>query len=189
MNYILPALFIISFLFAFSGGNLQGTLSAGLSGAASAATVLLSIAGSMCYWSGMLKIAEESGAVAFCEKLLSPIIRRLFPKTKNRVHITANIIANLLGLGNAATPAGLAAMADMDQENEKNPHPSHEMSRFLVMNTASLQLVPTTIIGLLASAGSRDPFSVVPLIWIGSAISLCAALFAESLMSKRGDKK
>ena len=189
MNYILPILFIISFLFAFLGGNLQDTLSAGLSGAANAATVLLSFAGIMCFWSGILKVAEESGAVAFCERLLSPIIRRLFPKTKNRVHITSNIIANLLGLGNAATPAGLAAMADMDAENGKSPHPSHEMCRFLVMNTASLQLVPTTIIGLLSAAGSTNPFSIVPLIWISSTFSLCAALFAEAILSKRGEKK
>ena len=189
MNYIFPGLFIISFIFAYFGGNLQETISAGVSGAANAAGVLLSIAGIMCFWSGILKIAEESGCVAFCERLFSPVIRRLFPKIKNRTHITSNIIANLLGLGNAATPAGIAAMGELDRENGEKPHPSHEMCRFAVMNTASLQLFPTTIIGLLSSAGAKNPFSIIPLIWISSAISLCAALFAEQLLSQGGEKK
>lgn len=189
MNYIWSGLFIISFIFAYLGGNLQETLSAGLAGAAEATTVLLSFAGIMCFWSGILKIAERSGAVAFCEKLLSPLIQRLFPKTNNRTHITSNIIANLLGLGNAATPAGLSAMGELDKENEKKPTPSHEMSRFIVMNTASLQLFPTTIIGLLSAAGAKNPFSVIPLIWISSALSLLAALIAETFLSRGGEQK
>ena len=189
MNYIWSGLFIISFIFAYLSGNLQETLSAGLAGATEATTVLLSFAGIMCFWSGILKIAASCGAVAFCERLLSPVIRRLFPKTKNRTHITANIIANLLGLGNAATPAGLSAMGELDRENGKSPTPSHEMSRFIVRNTASLQLFPTTIIGLLSAAGARNPFSVIPLIWISSALSLLAALIAETFLPGGGEQK
>lgn len=189
MNYIWSAIIIISFIFAFLGGNLQETLTAGLDGAASAIEVLLSFAGIMCFWNGILKIAQEGGAARFCEKLLSPVIRRLFPRVKNRKNITMNIIANLLGMGNAATPAGVLAMCEMDEENGKNPHPSHEMCRFAVMNTASLQIFPTTIIGILSATGSKNPFSIVPAIWISSLISLCAALIAEWILSKRGEKK
>ncbi|MBO5060157.1 MAG: spore maturation protein A [Clostridia bacterium] len=189
MNYIWSGLLIISFVFAALGGNLQETLTAGLSGAASSIEVLLSFAGIMCFWSGILKIAHKSGAAQFCEKLLSPAVRRLFPRVKNRKSITMNIIANLLGMGNAATPAGVAAMCELDRENGQKPTPSHEMSRFAVLNTASLQLFPTTIIGILASCGSKDPFSIIPLIWISSAISLTAALLAEWLLWKRGDSK
>lgn len=189
MNYIWSGIIIISFIFAFFGGNLQETLTAGLEGAASSIEVLLSFAGIMCFWSGILKVAQEGGAAKFCEKLLSPLIKRLFPKVKNRKNITMNIIANLLGMGNAATPAGVAAMCELDAENGGKPHPSHEMSRFAVMNTASLQLFPTTVIGILAGCGSENPFSVVPLIWISSVASLAAAFFAEWMLSKRGERR
>lgn len=185
MNFIWSALIIISLIFAFFNGSLQETMTAGLEGAASAVSVLLSFAGIMCFWSGILKIVEESGAAHFCEKLLSPVIRRLFPKTAARGHITMNIIANLLGMGNAATPAGISAMKALDTENGKSAYPSREMSRFAVLNTASLQLFPTTIIGILASFGDTDPYRIVPLIWVSSSISLICALFADFILSKK----
>lgn len=187
MNIIWSGIIIISFVFAILNGNLSQTLTAGLSGATSAIEVLLSFAGIMCFWSGILKIAQEGGATRFCERILSPIIRRLFPKVKNRKNITMNIIANLLGMGNAATPAGVSAMCELDRENGEKPHPGHEMCRFAVMNTASLQLFPTTIIGILAACGSENPYTIVPYIWICSLISLFAGLFVEWILSKRGD--
>lgn len=185
MNFLWSALVIISLVFAFFNGTLEETMQAGLEGAASAFPVLLSFAGMMCFWSGILKVAEISGAVKFCEKLLSPIVHRLFPKTSAKDHITMNIIANLLGMGNAATPAGISAMKKLDEENENSEHPSREMSRFAVLNTASLQLIPTTIITLLASAGDTNPYRIVPLIWVSSAASLLSALLADFLLSKR----
>lgn len=189
MTYVWSGIIIISFIFAFFGGNVQETLTAGLDGAASAVTVLLSFAGIMCFWSGMLKIAEESGAARVCEKLLSPAVRRLFPRLEDRRNISVNITANLLGMGNAATPAGISAMRDLDAENGSRPRPSREMCRFVLLNTASLQLFPTTVIGILASSGSENPFSIVPAIWISSLISLFAALAAECVLSVRRDKK
>ncbi len=185
MNYVWSALIIFSLIFAFFNGTLEGTMQAGLEGAASAFTVLLSFAGMMCFWSGILKVAEVSGAVKFCEKLLSPIISKLFPKTKDRSHITMNIVANLLGMGNAATPAGISAMKKLDDENGKSEYPSREMSRFAVLNTASLQLIPTTIITLLASFGDKNPYRIVPLIWVSSAVSLTSALLMDFILSKK----
>ena len=185
MNYIWSGIIIISLIFAAAGGNLQETLNAGINGAASAVTVLLSFAGIMCFWSGLLKVAQKGGAAEKCEKMLSPLIRRLFPKVKSRKNITMNVIANLLGMGNAATPAGVAAMCELDEQNGKSVYPSHEMCRFAVMNTASLQLFPTTILGILSACGSENPFSIVPLIWISSVISLFAALAAEWILSEK----
>ncbi len=184
MNYVWSALIISSLIFGAVNGRLEETMQAGLSGAGSAITVLLSFAGMMCFWSGILKIVETSGAGKFCEKLLSPVVYRLFPKVKDRSHITMNIIANLLGMGNAATPAGISAMCQLDEENQKRPHPSREMSRFAVLNTASLQLFPTTIIGILASFGDPNPYRIVPLIWVSSAVSLASALFMDFILSK-----
>ena len=185
MNFVWSALIISSLLFGAVNGTLEETMQAGLTGAASAITVLLSFAGIMCFWSGILKIAEISGAAKFCEKLLAPIIRRLFPKVSDRSHITMNIVSNLLGLGNAATPAGIDAMKQLDEENEHRPHPSREMSRFAVLNTASLQLFPTTVIGILASFGDANPYRIVPLIWISSSVSLVSALFMDFILSKK----
>lgn len=185
MNYVWPFLIIISLVFAFFEGTLEETVAAGLNGAASSVTTLLSFAGIMCFWSGILKIAEDGGAAGLCEKLLSPIIRRLFPKVKNRKNITMNVVANLLGMGNAATPAGISAMHELDEENKKSAYPSPEMSRFAVLNTASLQLFPATVIGILASFGDSDPYRIVPFIWVSSAVSLAAALLADFFLSKR----
>ena len=182
MNFVWSALIIFSLIFAFFNGTLQETMQAGLAGAGSAFSVLLSFAGIMCFWSGILKIAEVGGAAKLCEKLLSPAVRMLFPNVKDRSHITMNIIANLLGMGNAA---GISAMRQLDEENGKGEHPSREMSRFAVLNTASLQLFPTTIIGLLASFGDPDPYRIVPLIWISSSISLVSALFMDFILSRK----
>lgn len=182
MNYIWVGLFIISFIFGAKNGCIDEVTAAGLSGAASAATMLLSFGGMMCFWSGFLAICEKSGAAEFCEKLLSPAIRRLFPNVSSRKSITMNIVTNLLGMGNAATPAGLDAMQQLDEENGGFHHPSREMCRFVVMNTASLQVFPTTIISLLSAGGAKNPFAAVPLIWICSLASLFAALSAEALL-------
>ena len=188
MNYIWSGIIIFSFALAIFGSNVLDVLTAGLDGAAQSAEVLFSFAGIMCFWSGILKVAEESGAAGACEKLLSPVIRRLFPKVDDRRNITLNIIANILGMGNAATPAGVKAMTELDKLNGEKPHPSHEMCRFAVMNTASLQVLPTTVIGILTACGSREPFSVVPCIWISSIVSLSVALCAETFLSKRRER-
>lgn len=182
MNYIWSALMLTSIIFAGINNKMTETITAGIDGAASSVTVLLSFAGIMCFWSGMLEICKKCGASKKCEKLLSPIISRLFKDTSAKQHITVNVVSNLLGLGNAATPSGISAMEVMDEENKKSPHPSHNMSRFAIMNTSSLQLVPTTIIGILASAGDKNPYSIIPLIWISSSISLVSALIIETLL-------
>lgn len=189
MNYIWPGLILVSLAFGFANGRLSETVSAGLEAAASSVGVLLSFAGIMCFWSGILKISELSGISRICEKLLSPVLVRLFPKTKSRTRITANVIANLLGMGNAATPAGIEAMRIMDGENGNNPTPSHAMCRFAVMNTASLQILPTTVLGILSACGAENPYKIVPLVWISSLLSLSAAMTAETLLCKKGAKK
>lgn len=191
MNYVWTVLMIITLAYASLTGKIEETLAAGLGGAKDSVTVLLSFAGIMCFWSGILKICEVCGASEKCEKLLSPIISRLFPKTKAKSHITVNVVANLLGMGNAATPSGVTAMSEMDAENGGNAYPSQEMSRFAVMNTASLQLIPTTVIGILSASGDKNPYSIIPLIWISSSISLLFALIAEAILYRleRRNKK
>ncbi|MBE7016077.1 MAG: spore maturation protein A [Ruminococcaceae bacterium] len=189
MNYVWSGLMIISVVFAIINGRVEETMAACLNGAKDSVTVLMSFAGIMCFWSGILQICERCGASQKCERLLSPIIRRLFPHTSAKPEITMNVISNLFGLGNAATPSGIAAMEKMDKENCEDSHPSHEMSRFAVMNTASLQIIPTTVIGILASFGSKNPYSIIPLIWISSSVSLFVALILETVLYRLEGRK
>ena len=172
---------VLSLLFGFP----ENVLESGISGAEDAVRVLISLAGAVCFWSGILRIAEKGGAAQKCQNLLSPVIKRLFPKTKHLNKIMMNIIANLFGAGNAATPAGVAAMEGMDKENGKNPYPSREMCRFAVMNTASLQPFPTTVISILSSVGAKNPLSIVPYVWISSSLALISALSVQNVFSKR----
>lgn len=183
MNFIWSGMIIVSFIFGIINERLSETLTAGINGASEALGVLLSFAGIMCFWSGILKISEQSGISDIFANRLSPVTARLFPHTHARENITLNIIANLLGMGNAATPAGIAAMRTLDEENGQNPVPSRAMCRFAVMNTASLQIIPTTACGILASCGAENPYKIVPLVWITSLISLTCALCAEKLTS------
>lgn len=184
MNFVWSFIVLVSLIFSVFLGIPEKAVESGISGASDAVTVLISLSGTLCFWSGILRVAEKGGAADFCRKLLSPVIRRLFPKTSQKNKITMNIIANLFGTGNAATPAGVAAMEGMDAENGKSEYPSREMSRFAVMNTASIQLFPTTVISILASFGAKNPFSIVPLVWISSFSALLAALFAQKILHR-----
>ena len=188
MNAVWTFIILVSLILSIFSGTPEAVLESGLSGAREAVSVIISLTGTVCFWSGILRIAEKGGAARTCERLLSPVIRRLFPKTRQKDKITMNIIANLFGAGNAATPAGIAAMKGMDGENGKSPVPSAEMERFTVMNTASLQIFPTTVISILASLGAKNPLSLVPLIWISSSLSLVSALLAQKLLSGRWKK-
>ncbi len=189
MNFVFPFVIILSFISSAFFGNLETTVTSGIDGAKSAIETALSLAGILCFWSGILNVAEKGGAAKCVEKWLSPIISKLFPKTSAKSSITMNVIANLFGTGNAATQAGISAMEKLDEENNFSEYPSHQMCRFTVMNTASIGLFPTTVISILASCGSKNPFSIVPPVWICSFLSLSAALFAEMIFCKRGEKK
>lgn len=185
MNFVWTFVVLLSLILSLSLGFPEDAVQSGISGAEDAVKILISLSGAICFWSGILRVAEKGGAAQKCQKLLSPVIKRLFPKTAQRDKITINIIANLFGTGNAATPAGIAAMEGMDKENGRNPFPSFEMCRFTVMNTASLQLFPTTVISILASFGAENPLSIVPYVWISSSLALFSALLAQTLLSKR----
>lgn len=191
MNYIWPVLILVSLVFAVINGRIDETVSALFSGADSAVKAVLAMAGVFCFWSGVLKISEKSGFSAVISKLISPVIALLFPKLKKgdraREHITMNVVANLLGMGNAATPSGINAMAELDKLNGGSAHISKEMCLLVVMNTASIQLIPTTILSLRTA--SVNPTAVVVPIWIASVVSLVASVGAMMLINRRWSGK
>lgn len=187
MNYIWCAMIIISLAAALINGSMDATLAAAFEGARASVETLLSFAGAMCFWTGILKVAEKSGVSDWVQRLLNPVIKRLFPRSdsQTRRYIGMNMTANLLGMGNAATPMGVKAMECMDRANDNPLYPSREMCLFVVLNTTSFQLIPTTILALRSAAGSSDPMSVVAPIWITSAVSVVTAVSAVCLMWRK----
>lgn len=189
MSVIWLLLLIISILYALFNNCTKVLGPAVLEGAASAVTLALSLAGSLCLWSGLLRVMERCGMTAGLSKLLRPLLGRLFPQAARDPealgHISANVSANLLGLGNAATPAGIAAARRL-QTLSGGSTASHELCRFLVINTASLQLLPTTVAAVRAAAGCETPFDILPAVWVTSVCALGAGLLAARLFQRLG---
>jgi len=146
--------------------------------------LLLALLGIMAFWSGIMRIAEKSGLVEILSKILSLPLRFIFPGLYQRsksafFNIIMNITSNMLGLSNAATPFGLKAMEELQKINPKKDTASDYMVTFLIINSASLQIIPTTLISLRASLGSNNPTSIITPIILTSLISLIIALILD----------
>lgn len=185
LNYIWAGLILASILCAAATGRMAQLSGAVLSGAGNAVTLVISMAGMMCAWTGLMKIAEESGVTKLLAKALSPVMRRLFPSLrKDSPAVRAmcmNITANLLGLGNAATPLGIAAMKELKKVNPTDTA-DNSMAMFVVMNTASIQLIPTFMATLRAQYGSASPFDILPAVWVASLCALCVGVCSAKLL-------
>ena len=185
---------IVSFFGGIALGNAKALGNAVIDGAAGAVTLTISLCGIMSLWCGVMKVFERAGLIKKIAALLSPMLRIFFPdayKSGEGVgEISANIAANLLGIGNAATPLGLRAMEKLQKNNPDPTSASADMITLAVLNTASLNIIPTTIIALRRAAGSVAPYSVIPPILICSfscsamALVLCRVL----RIGKRGDR-
>lgn len=189
LNIIWPVFIIISFVYAIMMGNAQEVNKSIFDSAGSAVELSITFLGTMCLWNGIMKIVQETSLMNKLTKLLKPIISFLFPELKRespaREKISMNIIANILGLGNAATPLGIKAMSELQKENTKKDTLSNSMVMFIVLNTASLQIIPTTVIAIRTSLGSENPSSVIVPVWIATMIAAITAVFVtKSLMKK-----
>ena len=191
INYIWASMLILSFIFSIAKGNLSDVNNALLDGASSAVEMAIGLLGMMCFWSGLLEIAKRAGLTEKLSKMLRPLMKLLFPELKENspaiIAMLMNMVANFLGLSNAATPLGLKAMKELDKENKQRKKASHSMCLFVVINTASITLIPTTVIALRAANGSKDPFSVIVPVWICSVISITVGIVISKILAKRGD--
>lgn len=181
---------ILSFICAIMTGRMPDLSKGILEGAKNAVQTAITLLGAMCFWNGITEILSRTGLDKIINKILTPVIKRIFPRysrTDALSAISANITANLLGMGNAATPLGTEAMRRMQKINGSDSADS-EMIRFVVINSASLTLIPSTVAVLRAQAGSKDPFSILVPVWITGIISLSAGLLTEKLLSKRWKK-
>lgn len=193
LNIVWPFFIIISFSFAILSGNFENLNSSIFEGANDAVTLSINLLGSLCLWSGIMQIASDSSLVKKLSKLLSPILNFLFPSliTNNKIkkEISMNIIANILGLGNAATPLGLKAMESMQKENPKKDKLSNPMMMFIVINTASIQLIPTTVIAIRNSLNSQNPTSIIFPTWIATILAAISGIFVTKLLIKFTNKE
>ena len=177
LNLVWPIFIIISFSYAIFSGNLQNLNTSIFDSVESAVSLSITMLGTMCLWSGIINVAANTNIMKMLNKLLKPIIKFLFPEIKENKkaqnEISMNMVANILGLGNAATPLGLKAMETLQEENKNKQALSNSMIMLIVLNTASIQIIPTTIIAIRSSLGAENPTSIIVPIWIAT---ICAAI-------------
>ncbi len=193
MNFILIVVPLTSIIFSLFNGTIQETSQAVLEKSGEAVQLVISLCGIMCFWCGLMRVAERAGLTEKLSKLLSPIVNVLFCNIKKGGKaaglITMNIAANILGLGNASTPLGIAAMKAIAEENHADSTATDDMIILAVLNTASLQIIPATAAALRLSNGVEKPFDILPCVWIVSAYSAVAAVVSAKIMGAAARRK
>ena len=189
MNYIWVFMIVVSYIFSFFSGRTADVTKSVFDGCSDAVTLVISLLGMMCLWTGLLEVAQSSGLIKKVQKILSPIISWLFPTIDKKADvagdISMSISANLLGLSNAATPLGLSVMEKLEKRNLVKDTASDEMCMFVVINTASITLLPTTLLTLRTAFSSKAPFEVIVPVWIVSFVSLSSGIICAKLCARR----
>lgn len=187
MSWIFTGMLFFSVLFAALSGHGGALSAAAVEGAQAGVTLALSITGAVCLWSGVGKLMEKIGVTAFLSRLLSPVLGRIFPSTKKDARLagslSANVCANFLGLGNAATPMGIAAVRRL-KDPEEPTLATDEMCRLIVLNTASIQFLPTNVAAVRSALGCASPFDILPAVWVSSLLSASLGVLAAWCLGK-----
>lgn len=183
MNYLFAGMIGLSLVFGLLNGRISQVSVAALDGGLTAVKLTINLCGSLCLWSGVMRIAQLSGLTKTISRIMAPIIKPLFrpvePCSEAGKLICMNMAANLIGLGNAVTPLGIAAMREMEKYSTDRRRATNGMVMFVVLNTASLQLIPTTTAMLRLTAGSAAPMEIVPAVWLAS---LCSVLSGVAMV-------
>ena len=193
LNLVWPIFIIISFSYAIFSGNLQNLNASIFDSVESAVNLSITMLGTMCLWSGIIHVAANTNIMKMMNKMLKPIIRFLFPEIrenkKAQSEISMNMVANILGLGNAATPLGLKAMETLQEENKNKQELSNSMIMLIVINTASIQIIPTTIIAIRSSLGAENPTSIIVPVWIATICAAIVGITVTKLLIKYSNKR
>jgi spore maturation protein A len=192
MNYIWAGMIVLAFFSAAAQGNMQVLSDSIMQGGTDAVNLCLRLLGILCIWGGLMKIAEESGLTKIISRLLSPALKKLFPSIDSNSStaqaISMNVTANLLGLGNAATPFGIEAMKRLNENNLDKTTATNDMVKLVVLNTASLHVIPTTIAMLRQQHGVKIPMDIMFPSWISSAFALFAGMMMTYLLGRSKKK-
>ena len=186
MAWIWTGMAVLSILCGLATGRGELVAAAAVEGAQAAVELCVSIAGMLCLWTGVMEAMRRSGLAEGLSRLLRPVLSLLFPQVSGdrgvMDSISANVSANLLGLGNAATPLGIEAVRRMERKTPGTA--SDAMCMLVVCNTASIQLIPTTVASVRAAAGSSSPFDILPAVWLASALSVGVGISACKLFAR-----
>ena len=186
MSVIWSVMVLASVLCAAATGREGDVAAAALEGAAAAVELCLSMAGVLCLWTGVMEVMKRSGLTEGLSRLLRPVLRRLYPDFAGDREVmdsvAANVSANLLGLGNAATPLGIRAARRMSLRSPGVASPA--LCMLVVCNSASIQLIPTTVASVRAAQGSAAPFDILPAVWLSSALSVSVGIAAVKLLGR-----
>ena len=178
MTWVWTVLMCTALGFGAATGRADAVGSAALEGAKAAVELVIGMAGAMCLWSGVMEVMERSGLTAGLARMFRPLLRRILPRASRGEEtlsaVSANVSANLLGLGNAATPLGIRAAQRMAKG--ANGIATDELCRLVVLNTASIQLLPTTVASVRSAYGCAAPFDILPAVWLSSVLSVSAGL-------------
>lgn len=192
VNYIWALLIGIGIIYSFISGNIDALNNSILTNVNEALDLILNLLPIIVLWTGILKIAEDSGLLEKFAKLLNPLLSKLFPSVpkdnKALGYISSNIAANMLGLGSAATPAGLKAMNELQKINEEKDTASSAMITFLVLNTAGVTIIPTTILALRAAYNSQSPGEIILPAIIATTCSSVSGLLLDYVIRKKNAK-
>ncbi len=184
MSWIWTGLVFVSTVFALFTGQGAALAASALQGAQAGVTLGISLAGAICLWTGIGRLMEKTGITGHLSRCLRPALNRIFPSTKQDTtlagDLSANICANFLGLGNAATPMGISAARRMKRGNTA----TDELCRLIVLNTASIQLIPANVAAVRSSLGCSSPFDILPAVWITSFCSAGLGITAAWLLGK-----
>ena len=192
LSFIFTFMIVVSIVCAVFTGKTEELSQSMMDGASDAVELLIMMSGMMCLWSGVMEVAKECRLTEKLSKLFSPVLRLIFPEVEKDSKafelMSMNVSANLLGLGNAATPLGLQAMRELKGDSKSNTA-TDAMVNFVVMNTASIQLLPTTIATMRGALGSKSPFDIIFCVWISSVVALCMGLFVSKIFCRIGRNK
>ena len=188
LNIIWPFFIIISIIYAILTGKVAEVNNSVFESANETVKLTITFFGTICLWNGIIHIASKTTMIEKLTNKLGPIIKFLFPDLKKekevQKEISMNIVANMLGLGNAATPLGLKAMKSMQKLNDNKDRLSNSMAMFIVLNTASLQIIPTTVIAIRNSLGSQNASGIIIPVWISTVIAALTVVFVTKLFIK-----
>lgn len=184
MSWIWTGLVLVSLLWAAANGRSSALAAATVQGAQAGVELAISLGGSLCLWSGVGKLLEAGGLTAWLGQLLAPVLGRIFPGSRKDPalagYLSGNVCANVLGLGNAATPMGIQAARRM----KRGDRATDELCRLIVLNTASIQLIPANVAAVRASLGCGSPYDILPAVWLTSLASAGLGLLAAWGMGK-----
>lgn len=189
MNFLWPILILISFLFSLISGNIENVNNAIFSSVSDVIKLSLTLLGNMCLWCGIIKIIQNTKIIQILKDFLKPVLNWLFKDAKNNEKameaISLNTISNIIGIGNAATSSGLKAMEEMQKENKEKDKLTDSMVMLIVLNTTSIQLLPTSIMAIRASLGAENPAGIIVPIWISTIVGTTVGVVVTKLLLRK----